>query len=208
MWGGWYDDPSLMKEIGDMKKIYERKWESGRSLSREVVFFADERGYSLLFSASPQLSGIADTRKAMGNTGVPYDIYMVEDAERVLRNYKAAVFPMPISSDAGKKAMELCEKMGIPYIAATVDNYHITVEKLTKFYKNNGIHSYTDENDVVYVGNGYVGLHSASSGKKRLILPDRYTVSPVFGTDFSEKTTDMIEFNLKENATALFSVSK
>ena len=208
MWGGWYDDPSLMKEIGDMKKIYERKWESGRSLSREVVFFADERGYSLLFSASPQLSGIADTRKAMGNTGVPYDIYMVEDAERVLRNYKAAVFPMPISSDAGKKAMELCEKMGIPYIAATVDNYHITVEKLTKFYKNNGIHSYTDENDVVYVGNGYVGLHSASGGKKRLILPDRYTVSPVFGTDFSEKTTDMIEFNLKENATALFSVSK
>lgn len=208
MWGGWYDDPILMNELFEMKRIYDNELrEKGDAPPREVVFFADERGYARLFSASPQLSGINATRLAMGNTGVPYDIYMVEDAERVLGNYKAAVFPIPLESDAGRRAMELCKKSSIPYISATAEHCSLTVNELCDFYKSSGIHFYTEENDVVYAGNGYVGLHTAIGGRKQLRLPKRYTVSAVFGAEISEKVTDVIEFDLKENATALFSVS-
>ena len=143
----------------------------------------------------------------MGNTGVPYDSCMAEDADLILKNYKAAIFPMPIPSDAGKHAMELCEKMSIPYLSATPDHYELTSEEIKAFFKNNGIHIYNDENDVVYLGNGYIGLHSAVAGSKRLRLPEHYTVTAIFGTDFQQRYTDIIEFNLKENATALFSIS-
>ncbi len=209
MWGGWYDDPILMKELHSMKRIYDRETaKKAPHPSPEVVFFADEGGYAHLFSASPQLGGINRTRLAMGNTGVPYDICMVEDAEHVLENYRAAVFPMPVASDRGRAAMELCEKMGIPYISATADHYELTLEELGEFYQSNGIHLYTEGGDVVYVGNGYIGLHSSVGGKKRLRLPAPYTASSVFGADVSEKCGDIIEFYLEENSTALFSLSQ
>ena len=209
MWGGWYDDPTLMKELLDMRLIYGNELtKKSSSPCCEVVFFADERGYSRLFGASPQLSGIHITRLAMGNTGVPYDIFMAEDAQRILGNYKAAIFPMPVASEAGLRAMELCEKMGIPYLACTAEHPSLTVKELCDFYKNSGVLFYTDENDVVYLGNGYIGLHCAVGGRKRLRLPEKYSVSAIFGASLSEEATDIIEFDSEENATALFSLSR
>jgi len=208
MWGGWYKDPILMDELLKMKKLYDEEPNNpDRSISSDVVFFADEQGYANLFSQSPHLKGITRTRTAMGNTGVPYDSCMVEDANKLLKNYKAAVFVMPIPSETGKHAIELCERMGIPYLTATADHYELTVDEIRNFYKVNGIHVYAEEKDVVYVGNGYVGLHSVRSGMKHLRLPHPCTVTSVFGTTYSTQTTDLIEFDLKENATALFSVS-
>ena len=208
MWGGWYQDPLLMEEIVRLKKIYdEEPIRKDKPLSPDVVFFADESGYANLYSQSPHLKGITKTRTAMGNTGVPYDSFMVEDADSILENYKAAVFVMPIPSETGKRAMELCEKMGIPYLTATADRYELTVDELREFYKANGIHFYTEEKDVVYVGNGYIGLHSAVGGTKRLHLPHTANVSSIFGAEFSTQNTDLIEFELKENATALFAIS-
>ena len=79
---------------------------------------------------------------------------------------------------------------------------------MRNFYKTNGIHFYSEENDVVYVGNGHIGLHSAVGGTKRLHLPRAYTVSSIFGAELSAQNTDLIEFTLKENATALFAISQ
>ncbi len=209
MWGGWYDDPSLMSTIRHMQKIYGNKpSESAVPLSPEVVFFADESGYAKLFSDSPELGGIPETRLAMGNTGVPYDTFMAEDAERVLGNYRAAVFPMPVASDTGRRAMELCEKMGIPYICATKDRCLINVEDLRSFYEAAGVHAYAEKGEVVYLGGGYIALHSSVGGQKRLRLPKRYTVASVFGADYKSSVTDTIDFSLAENGTALFSLSE
>ena len=72
----------------------------------------------------------------------------------------------------------------------------------------NGIHFYTEEKDVVYVGNGYIGLHSVVCGTKCLHLPHTCTVSSIFGAELPTQTTDCIEFELKENATALFAISQ
>ena len=208
MWGGWYDDPGIMKELLDMKHIYDGNLVKQKgSPSNEVVLFADERAYAHLFSASPQLGGINVTRLQMGNTGVPYDIFMAEDAERILKNYKAAIFPMPATSDTGKRAMKLCDKMGIPYLSATAEHPSLTVAELCDFYRSCGVHFYTDENDVVYAGNGYVALHSSVGGKKRLHLPERHDVSAIFGSSLSKTATDEVEFDLEENATALFEIS-
>ena len=115
---------------------------------------------------------------------------------------------MPIPSEAGKHAMELCEKMGIPYLTATPDHPELTVEEIREFYKTNGIHFYTETQDVVYVGNGYIGIHSAVGGRKRLRLPRACTVSPIFGADLPTQTTDCIAFDLQEHTTALFSLSE
>ena len=207
MWGGWYDDPALMTELKKMKMIYDNGFSNDSPLSAEVVFFADEQGYSNLLGDSPQLRGIGNTRTAMGNTGAPYDIFMVEDAPKILKDYKAAIFPFPVPSEAGKTAIELCGKLGVPCLCATAEKYEFTTDEIREFLRSSDVHIYTEENDVVYAGNGYFGLHSAVGGEKALKLPKQVHVSPVFGTDVLDQVTDTVVFTLEENGTALFSVS-
>ena len=98
--------------------------------------------------------------------------------------------------------------MGIPYLTATADHYELTVDEVREFYKANGIHFYTEEKDVVYMGNGYIGLHSAVQGAKSIRLPRAFHVSSIFGAELSAQNTDLIEFVLEENATAFFAISQ
>ena len=210
MWGGWYDDPLLMNELTELKKIYDNDLISNKTgvISPDVVFFADEQSYANMLTGSPHIGSIKNTRTAMGKTGVPFDSCMVEEAENILGKYKAAVFPFSLASECGKQAMALCEKMGIPYLATSAEHYELTLDEICEFYKNNGLHFYSDEKDVVYVGNGFVGLHSAISGTKQIKLPTVCRVAPVFGADIKAQTTDTISFELVENGTALLSIEK
>ena len=205
MWGGWYNDPLLIEELTEMKKIYDGEIEKcGATVSPEVVFFADETGFSELLPDSPQIKSVSATRTNMGIVGAPYDSVMVEDAHAVIHKYKAAVFPMPIPSAAGLRAMELCREKGIPFISSTEEHCILSSEEIRYFIKKSGVHIYTDESDVVYAGNGYVALHSKVGGKKAIRLPKAYTITPVFGADIQKQTAELLEFMLKENGTALF----
>ena len=205
MWGGWYDDGLLLRELQEMRELYsDEETREADAPPREVVLFTDERGYCNLYSFSPELEGIYRTRKAMGNIGAPYDIFAVEDAENILGKYKAAIFPFPAPSSAGERAMALCEKSGIPYLSASSENPGLSEDVIMEFLEEHEIHLYTREKDVVYVGNGYIGLHSSTGGEKMLELPKRMTVSPVFGADMQKTVSDKVTFNLEENDTALF----
>ena len=208
MWGGWYDDPALMEELAKMREIYEKNSHAPASLEYEAVFFADECAYANIYSHSPELRGISKTRTAMGNAGAPYGIFTVEDAEHVLKKCKAAVFPMPIPSDAGKRAIQLCERLKIPYLTATAEHCVLTKDEIVSLYKRAGVHLYEENGDVIYVGNGYVGLHTARGTEKEIKLPHTVRARAVFGTNAGERVTNSLTFSLGDNETALFSVSE
>ena len=209
MWGGWYNDPMLMDELAMMRGIVEDDLTKCSSeLISEVVFFADETSYANLLSYSPHLGGITLTRTAMGNTGAPYDVSMVEDAEEILPRYKAAVFPFPSPSESGKRAMALCEALKIPYLTATNTRYTLTYEEIRRFLKDSGVHIYTNDYDVVYVGGGYLALHSKTGGRKTLKLPRPLYVTPIYGAVSTELAGDTLTFDLEDCATALFSLKE
>ena len=215
MWGGWYANPLLMDELKRMKEIYDRDAERqpASSLRPQAAFFGDERGYANLFSNSPQLcghfdtGGIISTRTAMGSTGVPYDTFLAEDAERILRNYQAAVFPFPVPSEAGKRAIALCEELHIPYLSATPEHFTLTVEDLRAFYKEAGLHFYTEGEDVIWVGNGYLALHAAAEGQKEIRLPRAVRITPVIPAGPTTES-DCIVFDAKQFETRLFRVEE
>ena len=205
MWGGWFADPMLMEALTEMKVLYDAP-RAEPSLSPEVAFFADEQAYALLFSHSPEMRGVVESRTALGKSGIPFDSVMAEDAEALLSKYKAAVFPFPIASEAGKAAIALCKKLNIPCLTATPDHPAFTKEELRAFFEKSDVHAYAESGNVVYLGCGYLGLHSAQAGKKTLRLPRPMRVSAVYGTDFAESVTDKLTFDLEENGTALFAL--
>lgn len=207
MWGGWYAHPLLMDEMIKMRGIYEKGLCKKQGLpSSQIVFFADEQSYAGALGGSPQLNAIKETRTAMGSVGAPYDSLDVVDAKDALGNYKAAIFPFSTPSEAGLKAMELCDKLGIPTLKATPDHCELTKEEIREFLQKTDVHLYTDGFDVVYAGCGYVALHSAEGGKKLIRLPQKLEVTHVFGAESFKVCDNEISFDLSPNGTAMFEV--
>ena len=208
MWGGWYEDEALMAELAEMRKIYaELDSKELLGLSAEIAFFGDERAFAnhaIVNAGTFGTSVVQDNRIALGNVGAPYDSVIVEDAEKILGDYKVAIFPSPLPSEAGKKARELCRERGIPYLEATAERPMLTIDAIMDFLKENGVHIYSEEKDVVYAGNGYVALHSKNGGKKALRLPEVCRVHTVFGAEIGDTETNVLSFELAPNATALF----
>ncbi len=208
MWGGWYRDPILMEELTAMKGIcdHDLRRKKGTTLISEVAVLTDERSYANTFDGSPLMHSLHQTRIALGHTGIPYDLCACEDAEQILDRYKAVICPFPTPSEAGERAMTLCRERGIPCLTATPSHPVLTVSEIRGFCLNSGAHVYCDEGDVVYVGNGYIGLHAAEGGEKTLTLPKICRIRPLFGAGLNESFTDTLRFSSEKYQTALFAV--
>ncbi len=206
MWGGWYHSKEIMAELKGMREIAEGSKEKTSSdyPSAQTVMFIDERAYLNNPRSSQLCHSVNITKTAMGNTGIPFDLCMVEDAQKVIHKYKAAVFTAPIPSNSGVAAVELCKKLNVPYIQLSPEKPFFTEAELREFLTSAGVHCYNDKGNVIYCGEGFVGIHTANAGEVKISLPEKYGVKPLLGTDFTECETDVISLNMKKHHTALF----
>lgn len=209
MWGGWYSDPVLMKDLEMMRELYTDDCPfTETDIRAEAVYFADERAYENYTFGAPASTSVVASHVNIGSTGAPYDTHMVEDAEKVLPLYKAAVFGSPHPSKAGIKAIELCRSMGIPCLTATEEHPVFTPSEIRDFLRESGVHIYTENNDVIYAGNGYIGIHAAAAGTKKVALPCECSVLPIFGGASFELNRADITLTLDKYETALFKISE
>ena len=201
MWGGWYHDSDIMNELQKMKDISEGSLNKAADAypKAEAVIFVDERAYFEEICHSVNI-----IRGNMGNLGIPFDFCMVEDCEAVIGNYKAAVFTAPVSSDAGKNAKELCKLKNVPYIEVSPEKTYFTKEELSGFFSDCGAHCYTEDGNVIYCGNGFLGVHAAKDGKVIITLPCKYKIRPLFGADLTKCESDKIKIYMKQFETAVF----
>ena len=81
------------------------------------------------------------------------------------------------------------------------------MEEVREFYRKSGVHLYLETNDVVWMGNGYLGVHAATEGTKTVKLPSVMRVKPLFGSAQEEALTDTVTVELATFGTALFAVS-
>ncbi len=206
MWGGWYEDKAIMEDLKKMKTIAEFSVNKKTNYfpQAETVMFIDEKAYLNNPRQSEFCHSVNRTRIEMGNTGIPFDLCMVEDAEEILHKYKSAIFTAPLPSEAGKNAIELCKKLNIPYIETTTEKSFYKKNELREILISNGVHCYNSENNVIYCGNGFLGIHTVNEGEVKISLPDKYKIKSLFGTDFSECETDVIVLNMNEHDTAIF----
>ncbi|MBQ9098317.1 MAG: hypothetical protein IJY50_02710 [Clostridia bacterium] len=209
MWGGWYADPLLMKTLTELKRIQEGALSrKKRDFAAEVAVLADERAKGNLGASHAADRAVPQNRIITGNVGAPFDGEMVEGAADFLHKYKAVIFPSPIPSPAGERAMALCRKQGIPYLTATLEHPFLSLDEQVEFLKKAGVHLYARGGDVVYAGNGYVALHSETGGEKRLVLPQPRKVTPLFGAADLRVAGQTLTFTLAPCDTALFQIDE
>ena len=206
MWGGWYEDKAIMEALKKMKSIAEASINKNTAYypKAETVLFIDESAYLNNPRNSNLCHSVNITRIEMGNTGIPFDLCMVEDAEKILHKYKCAIFTAPLPSGNGKKAVELCKKLNIPYIETTTEKPYYKKNELREILISNSVHCYNTQDNVIYCGNGFLGVHTVNDGEVKISLPQKYKAKALFGTTFHECETDTIILNMKKHDTTIF----
>lgn len=206
MWGGWYHDEAIMYEMKKMKKItHSTISKKTDHLPRaEVVIFIDEKGYLNNPRDSFLCHSVNVTRIAMGNSGIPFDLCMVEDAENLIHKYRAAIFTAPIPSESGINAIKKCEKLNIPNISTSTEKQFYTENELRDFLIGCGIHCYNNEGCVVYCGEGYMGVHAMDDGPLKISLPHKQRILPLFAEDMTETEAHTLYLNMKKHDTYIF----
>ena len=206
MWGGWYEDKDIMEDLKKMKEIAESSKNIDSSPEAEVVMFIDEKAYLNNPRQSEFCHSVNITRIEMGNTGIPFKQCMVEDAEKILSKYKFAIFTAPLPSESGKNAVELCKKLNIPYLETSTEKHFYKKNELREILISNGIHCYNEADNVIYCGNGFLGIHTINDGEVKITLPQKYKIKSLFGTDLLDCKTDVIKLNMKKYETAIFEI--
>lgn len=206
MWGGWYHDEKIMNELSRMKFIYDNaKNKSAENLpSAEVVLFIDEKAYANIPQGNHLLNTVNHHRIKMSHTGIPFDMCLVEDAEKVIHKYKCAIFTAPIPTKNGKKAIQLCEKLSIPFIASTEETPFYDTDELRDFLVSSGAHCYNNNGDVFYCGNGFIGVHTVNDGETKITLPEKFKINALLGVEINECETDTITFTAPKHSTVIF----
>lgn len=211
MWGGWFADAKIMQELAQMRTVYEALPQDAGSAypSAQVALFVDERAYANVAHTCDHRHVLNRTRVAFGNTGIPFDVYMVEDADRVLHRYKAAVFTAPVPSENGKKALSQCRELQIPCLSASEEKSWFTTEELRSFLVRAGVHCYNADGCVVYCANGILAVHTVADGQIRISLPEKFAVRSLFGdSEQPAKPTDTVLISATKHATAVFCLQK
>ncbi len=209
MWGGWYHSERIMTEIEKMKPIFETLKDNKKEyvLNPEVAIFVDEKAYVNNPRGSEYCHSVNRIRIAMGNTGIPYDLYMVEDAESVIKNYKTAIFPAPLPSEIGKKAVDLCKEFGVQCIETNSQKMYFTTDELRELLVSNGVHCYNKDGNVIYCGNSFLGIHAKNDGEVKITLPGIFKIKSLQSSKNINIESNEIVLNIKKFETCLFELS-
>ena len=208
MWGGWYDDPDVLAEMAQMRAIAaDALNEPDRASVAEVGVFVDESAYKYLTDSA--MRGTAfNARKPLGYLGAPYDLYDVSDFADVYQKYKAVVFLSDTKTAAMTEALALCRQNGVRYLSTSRLKKDFTARELRAFCQTNGVHIYCRSDDIVYVNQHYIAVHSVTAGEKTLSLNGTYAYRALLGGSGMSGTGDTIRLNMNENETVLFQITK
>lgn len=208
MWGGWYHSPVFMGELENLRLLYEEIAEKDTDClpKSEVAFFIDERAYANIQRGNHMINTVSHLRIIMGNSGIPFDTFMVEDAEKILENYKFAIFTAPYPSDIGSKALRLCKELNIPYYSASENNAFISTDELRKILVSVDVHCYNDDGCVVYCNKGVLGIHTVKDGEVIIKLPKKLKLRELLSETSSDFEAEEFTFTAPKHSTKLFEI--
>lgn len=204
MWGGWYADNDIMSEMEHFRSIYAQSLnDTDRGSKSELAIFVDESAYKYLTNNSLR-NAIYNQREALGLIGTSYDIFDISDFDEVCRNYKAVIFMSGTKTDYLKSALAVCKKEKISYLISTELKQNFSVKELKAFCKSNGVRTYIESEDLIYINNNYVALCAASDGKKTVKLDKEYNISQLLGNGFNSVHSDTFTVEMKKGEALLF----
>ncbi len=205
MWGGWYDNPRYMLEAKRCKKLFEKHNYTQYSYKSEIAVFIDGKHYQYNGMSHQSFWAQNSIRNSLGNSGLSYDLYLLDDFKARYKEYKAIIFPAVISPAELIEAKKLCKEAGIPMLCGSMEKWTFTPAELREFAKLAGAHIFCDSDDVICYGNSLLSIHTASAGEKKIRLPKTATIKNICSNK-APFMADEITVKMKKHQTLIFTL--
>ena len=208
MWGGWFRDPVLLRELRAMREIYAGSLtKENRRYAAELAVFTDETAFAQMTDCP--LRGAAHAqRAALGLTGVPYDAFDLSDFNAVFRRYRAVLFLNDGQTEPVRRAMAACESNGTPYLCLTEAKPRYAPAELRDFCDQNGVHVFCRTDDIVYVSPRFLAIHATAAGEKAVDLGGEYRYRELLTENSANGEGRILTVAMRANETKLFSLTK
>jgi hypothetical protein len=182
MWGGWFADEEYMGIMRKAKEIADESLQKSRKSTAPVAMFIDERAFDGIGEEEVQSLILARDNRCVlfGTTGVPYDIYLATDFEKVAKNYKAVVMLVPCETPALIKNRALAKEYGLPVIELNVDNIDMGADAFAEAFREKGVAPYTNKRAVVYACEDYLFLHTCEAGMYEFMANEKKEWTDLF----------------------------
>ena len=141
-------------------------------------------------------------------TTVVDELHDVSDFEAVYQNYKAIIFVSDLKTEYMSRALEICRKNHIKYISTTKQKKNFSSSELRAFCAAQGVHIWCKSDDIVYVNDNYLAIHSTDAGEKTIYLNGVKSCRELLAQNGIQITADTIKISMKENETKLFEITE
>ena len=205
MWGGWYEDEAIMRDMETYRALYADSLASDRSSVAQLAVFVDESAYPYLTEHRLRYAA-SNQRLQLGYLGAPYDLYNIGDFDEVCGQYRAVLFLSPVKTPALREAVARCKADKIPFLMPRANKTTYTAKQLRAFCRANGVHVYSETDDVLYANAQHIALYAATEGKKTITLPQDARLTPILGDCAVTTAGRTATFELHEGESVLFSV--
>ncbi|MGV3559302.1 hypothetical protein [Larkinella arboricola] len=228
MWGGWFSDPALLavfRNVNQLSKTYGATAESARiDYKPEVAVVVDEKLQFYDATLGRITGALLSNRYALGNSGTGFDVYLRSDLDSLTkRNYKVVWYLGLHELTASEKRIINTLQSKTPtslvtdpdgtsvYQRRQLENRLLgkvswSAEELRRLFSKAGAHIFSDQNDVVYAGNGWLTIHCKEEGKRTVRIPTDWRLSDVRQEKDYPVDHGTVTLNAKKGETFLFRI--
>lgn len=226
MWGGWFSHPELLNVLEKTQQFHsEFHPNKQEKYKTEVCVLVDEELSFLDKSHGVLTRDIISNGYSLGKTGASYHLFLRSDLDAVsIEQYKViwlmGVFEL---SKAEKQKISKWQEQGITVIwtngNSTVVYKKNQAEKpypekikwkdseLRELWKNAGVHVYNTSNDVTYVGNNWICIHTVKGGERTIKFPCSTQIYDPLKKVTLAESTKLFKVNLAPKSTILFRIN-
>ena len=170
MWGGWFADEDYMRFMRRAREIAEESVGLPMESLSEVAVFVDEGAYALMSDSESAEHAVRSMRLTLGRMGVPYDVYLASDFERVKNKYKAYITLVPCATPLYYKIEESARIEKKVCIRVGEENADITTDELRRRLSFGGVPIYSNRDAVIYSSESFLFFCSTQDGEQVLRL--------------------------------------
>lgn len=230
MWGGWFSEPGLMQVIEGLNNAYELyemddEAQSDVPYHPEVAVVVNEKLAFFDAGFGAGTGRLLANRYALGNMGTPFDVFLLSDVDKLKgKGYKVIWYlGLHDISEQQTAAIRGLKKETACTIETDIEGSVVTQKgvkneafdgrvdwtpaQLREVCARAGVHIFSAADDVVYAGNGWLSVHFGQSGKREILLPDKWLL-----VDIKEEADPLIanriELDGQAGETILFRVEK
>ena len=222
MWGGWFSGWPLIDVLRGTQELGRLPQADGTGeMNAQVCVIADEELAFLDASFGGLTGEIMANRYALGRTGAPYDLYLRSDFPRIpAGQYRAFwLLGQPELTDAETEHVRAWRGNGATVLwtrpAGTAllrpggaehtqeGKIRWSSEELRTLWHAAGVHVYLDGDDVLYAGNGWLGVHTVSGGQRTIHLPFPARMEDAFTGQVLAEEATRIDLQLPVASTTL-----